>query len=116
MLTSPQSVTIGAVASDLHKTSTEQASSTYTKTDGSISLRISHQKGKARTRRMARLDEKLIVADPLTGLSNYQTIGVYLVIDEPNVGINDTDVAALVTALQTWLTAANTNAILASRH
>lgn len=116
MLTSPQTVTIDAVASELHKTSTDSTSSVYSKPDGSLTLKISHQKGKARTRRMVRLDQKLVVADVLTGLSNYQTVGAYFVIDEPNNAVADDVISKLVAGLQAWLSAANVSAILASRH
>lgn len=114
--TSPITVTIDTVANTLHRTQTEPTSSTYVNADGSLSVKVSHQKGKSRTRRMVRIDQRLVVADPLSGLSNYQTVGTYFVIDEPNAGIDDEVITDLVTGLQTWLTTANVQAVLASRH
>lgn len=113
---SPQTVTVDTVANTLHRTQSEPSSSTYVNADGSLTMKVSHQKGKSRTRRMVRVDQRLVVADPLTGLSAYQTIGAYFVIDEPNTGIDDKFVTDLVTGLQTWLTLSNVQAVLASRH
>lgn len=113
---SPQAVTVNAVENTLHRTQSEPSSSTYVNADGSLTMKVSHQKGKSRTRRMVRIDQRLIIPDALTGLSAYQTIGAYFVIDEPNTGIEDEIVTDLVTGLQTWLTLANVQAVLASRH
>lgn len=113
---SPQTVTVDTVANTLHRTQSEPSSSTYVNADGSLTMKVSHQKGKSRTRRMVRIDQRLVVADPLTGLSAYQTIGAYFVIDEPNTGIDDDSVTDLVTGLQAWLTLSNVQAVLASRH
>jgi hypothetical protein len=65
---------------------------------------------------MARLDQTVIAADPLTAENAYQKAGVYLVIDEPNYGFSNDEVGYLVEALKTWLTSANITAMLASRH
>lgn len=115
-LTTPQAVTINSDATDLNRIQEDKTASKYASADGSLSLTVSHQQGKNRTRRMVRLDQKIVAADPLTAVNSYQTAGVYLVIDEPIVGFSDTELGYLVDALTLWLTGANVAAVLASRH
>lgn len=116
MLSTPQSVTINTVATDLNRVLDKDFSSTYRSNDGTLELKVSHQELSTRTRRMARLDRTVIAADPLTAENAYQKAGVYIVIDEPNYGFANSDVQYLVEALKTWLTSANILAMLASRH
>lgn len=116
MLSSPQSLTIDAVATDYHRISDEKAASTYQSANGTLTFRVSHQVSKTRTRRMARLDRTVVAADPLTAENAYQKAGVYLVIDEPLYGFSDAEIEDLVEALKTWLTSANILALCASRH
>lgn len=116
MFTSPQSVTVNAVATDLHRIKDDGLSSTYTSADGNLELKISSQPTKNRVRRMVRLDKTVIAADPLTAQNAYQKAGVYIVIDEPTYGYSDADLTDLVTALKTWATTTNIGNVLASRH
>lgn len=115
-LSTPQSVTINAVATDLNRVTESGLMSTYQSADGALKLTVSHQVGSARTRRMVRLDQTIIAADPLTAVNSYQKAGVYLVIDEPNVGFTDTQLDYIVDALVAWLSSANISAVLSSRH
>jgi hypothetical protein len=115
-LATPQSVTIDAVATDLNRVEEEKNSSLYTSADGTLSLKVSHQNSRSRTRRMVRLDSTVIAADPLTAENAYQKAGVYIVIDEPEYGFSDSDLEDLVDGLTAWLTSANILAVLASRH
>lgn len=116
MLTSPQSLTINTVATDYHQISDDEFSSTYRSQDGSLEFKVSHQVTAKRARRMARLDQTKVAADPLTAVNAYQKTGVYFVIDEPSFGFTDTEIGYLVEALKTWLTSANITAMLAGRH
>lgn len=116
MLTSPQSITINAVANDLHRTIDEKTSSTYQDASSTLQLKVSHQQSKTRIRRMARIDQTKIAADPLTAISQYKTAGVYMVIDEPEFGFTASEIQYLVDGLKTWLTPANVQAMLANRH
>lgn len=116
MLSSPQTVTINTVDVNCNRTLSEGLSSKYVSADGTLELRVSHQETKTRTRRMARIDKTAIAADPLTAVNAYQKAGVYVVIDEPIYGFSNTDIENLVNALKTWLTSANIEAMLASRH
>lgn len=116
MLTSPQSLTINTVATDYHRVSDDESSSTYRSQDGNLEFKVSHQVTAKRARRMARLDQTKVAADPLTAVNSYQKSGVYFVIDEPSYGYTDAEIEYLVGALKTWLTSANIIAMLAGRH
>lgn len=115
-LATPQSVTINAVATDLHRIEDDKTSSLYQSNDATLSLKVSHQTSKGRSRRMVRLDQTSIAADPLTAENSFQRAGVYIVIDEPDYGFTDTQLDHLVNGLKGWLTTANIAALCASRH
>lgn len=108
----PQSVTINAVPVSLPRVAIGSSDCTYRAADGSVQLRISHQATKGRIRRMVRLDQTLIAADPLTAENAYQKAGIYVVIDEPEVGFTDTQLDYLADALIAWLTTANIAKVL----
>lgn len=115
-LATPQSVTINAVATTLHRIEDDKTSSLYQAEDGTLAMRVSHQTSKGRTRRMVRLDQTVVAADPLTAENSYQKAGVYLVIDEPEYGFTDAELKDIVNGLTAWLTSANILAVCASRH
>lgn len=115
-LATPQTVTIDTVATDLNRVLEDGTKSIYQSADGNTKLTVSHQESKSRVRRMARIDRKIIAADPLSAVNAYQTCGVYIVIDEPATGFTDAALLGYVNVLKTWLSDANINAILASRH
>lgn len=79
--------------------STGDSASTYKSADDTLKLRISHQKAKTRIRRMARVDQTTVAEDPLTAESSYQSLGVYLVVDEPEFGFSDTEVEYVIQGL-----------------
>lgn len=111
----PQSITVNAVPKSLPRTSTGETQSVYKTADDEFLMRISHQKTKSRMRRMVRIDQQVIAADPLTAENTYQTAGVYIVIDEPDFGFSDTVLGYLVSALTAWLAAGtNTSKLLGS--
>jgi hypothetical protein len=116
MLTSPIVITVDTVNTDCHKITEEKSSSLYSSTDGNLSLKVSHQESKNRTRHMARIDSKVLAEDPLTAVNQYQSAGVYIVIDEPLYGFTDAEIENQVTALKDFLTSANIAAMLANRH
>lgn len=116
MLATPQTITINAIANTCNKIEDSKSSSVYSTDDGNVKLTVSHQESKSRFRRMARIDKRVIAADPLTAVNAYQKLGVYVVIDEPLNGFADADIAYVVEALKTWLTNANQLAMLAGRH
>lgn len=112
----PQTVTINAVAKTLNKVKSEGASSEYATDDEVFKMRISHQEGRNRTRRMARIDQRVVAADPLTAANEYKTLGVYLVIDEPEYGFSDTEIDYVVQGLKTWLSTATVTKLCTAQH
>lgn len=107
MFTDPQSVTINGVATSLPRISSGDQVAKYRSADETVSMRISHQDAKGRKRRMVRLDQVVVAADPLTAENASQTAGVYLVVDEPKFGFDDAALDYLVDALVLWLSSAN---------
>jgi len=107
MYSDPQSVTINSVAVSLPRVSVGTSEATYRSADETCQMRISHQAAKGRKRRMVRLDQTVIAADPLTAENSSQKAGVYLVIDEPIFGFDDASLDFLTDALIAWLTSGN---------
>lgn len=112
----PQSVTINAVAKTLNRIKSEGYASEYATDDEIFKMKISHQESKNRTRRMVRIDQRVVATDPLTSTSEYKTCGVYLVIDEPEYGFVDADIDYIVQGLKTWLSSANVLKMLSNQH
>jgi len=107
MFTDPQSITVNAVAQSMPRIKIGSTDCTYSTADGTFTMKISHQATKARTRRMVRVDQTKIAADPISSLNVSKKLGVYLVIDEPDFGFSDTEIDYVVQALKTWLSSAN---------
>lgn len=103
MFADPQSVTVNAVAQSMPRVSSTGTSSKYQKSDGSFAVTISHTVSKDRVRSMARIDQRAIVADPLTAVNDYETLSFYFVVDRPLYGYSQTQVEQLVTGFKTWL-------------
>lgn len=103
--TDPISVTLDSTPISLPRVSSDGRSSLYSNADESLKMRISHQETKQRTRRMVRLDQRIIAENSFTALNEYKTLSCYLVIDEPEIGFNDDQIGDLVLALSTFLTA-----------
>lgn len=116
MLSTPQTITVDAVATDLHRVQDKDNSSIYRSADGNVQLTVSHQETKTRFRRMVRLDKTVVAADPLTAQNAYQKASVYIVIDEPLWGFSDAALLGYENSLKSWLTDSNVNAVLAGRH
>ena len=114
MFADPQSITVNSVAQSCPRVIAGDLNCTYKEATGAFQLRISHQETSKRIRRMVRIDQKKVAADPLTAVNAYQTAGVYVVVDEPVTGFSDTELEYLVTALKNWLTAGNIAKVLAS--
>jgi len=104
MLTDPQSLTITGTAYSLPRVTTGASSAQYQNSDESVQLLFSHQSTLDRVRSMARVTKRKIVTNPLDSTSDYDTLGVYIVIDRPNYGFSMTEVEDLVAAFKTWLT------------
>lgn len=111
----PQTVTINTVAKTLNRVKSEGMSAEYATDDEIFKMRLSHQEGRNRTRRMARIDQRVVAADPLTAANEYKTLGVYLVIDEPEYGFTDTEIDYVVQGLKGWLTTGNVTKLCTSQ-
>jgi len=103
MFADPQSVTVNAVAQSMPRVMTDGTSAIYQKSDETFKLTLSHQKTKSRIRSMARIDQRAVVADPLTAVNDYETLSFYIVIDRPLVGFTAVQCEQLVTGFKTWL-------------
>nr|URG15150.1 MAG: coat protein [Leviviridae sp.] len=107
MFTDPQSVTINAVPVSLPRVNIGDGNSTYRSADETVQVRISHQASKGRKRRMVRLDQTKVAADPISAVNSSQKAGIYIVVDEPSFGFTDAELDYLVDALVAWLTSGN---------
>lgn len=116
MFADPQSITINAVANSLPRIAVGNQKAVYSNDTDTLSLTISHvTTSRGRTRRMARVDQSKISADPFTPSQNREVSGsVYLVVDEPADGaFSNADLLALVKGLTGWLNDANVSKVLA---
>lgn len=112
----PQSIEVDGTAISMPRVSSNEVSSTYKKADLASSLKISHSQSKGRLRHMVRFDNRAVVADPLTAVNDYETLGVYLVIDEPEYGFSDADIDNIVDGFLAWFTTANIAKVLGNEH
>lgn len=104
----PQSVTIGSAIS-LPRTGQGVNTGTFTSSDATAGLSVSHQYGN-RTRRTARVNFAKIAADPLISAQNIKySASAYIVLDVPITGFTVAEQVQIITGLTTWLTA-STNA------
>lgn len=115
-LSDPQTLTVNSVAKTLNRIKSDGFRSEYSMDDETFKMTVSHQEAKGRTRRMVRADQRVIAANPLTSIQEYKTLGVYIVIDEPEYGFSDTDIDYLVQALKTWASSANVLKVLGNQH
>ena len=111
----PQTLTVNTVAKTLNRIKSDGYSSEYATDDEIFKMRISHQESRDRTRRMVRVDQRVVAANPLTSIQEYKTLGAYLVIDEPEFGFSDVEIDYLVQALKGWLLTANVLKVCSSQ-
>lgn len=115
-LADPQTITINSVAQTLNRITSDGLKSIYATSDEIYKFTVSHQESGKRTRRMVRIDKRVVAADPLSSINEYKSLGIYVVIDEPEYGFTDDDIHKVVAGLLAWLTEANTLKVLASQH
>lgn len=116
MFTDPQSVTINAIANSLPRIDTGDRSAVYLKDDETLTLTVSHLDTRnGRTRRMVRLDQTKIAADPfISGNNREVAAATFVVVDEPDDGsFTNTELLNLEKGLIGWLTDANVTKVLA---
>lgn len=112
----PQTITVDSVEQTLNRIKSDGYRSEYQEADEVFKMTISHQETKTRTRRMVRIDQRVVAADPLTSVNEYKDLGVYLVIDEPEYGFSDSEIDDVVQALCTWLSTANVTKVCGNEH
>jgi hypothetical protein len=87
--------------------STNGTSAVYATSDGLFTLTISHQNvnknNQVYVRTVSRLDQKKVVADPLTAVNDYQTLTTYTIEERPSFGFTNTEVKDQLSGYQTWL-------------
>lgn len=114
--TDPQVITVNTVDKTLNRVKSDGYKSEYLASDEAYKMTLSHQEAKGRTRRMARVDARVVATDPLSSVSEYKNLGVYIVIDEPEYGFSDSDVDYVVQALCAWLDSTNVLKLLSNQH
>lgn len=98
-LSDPQTLTVDSTPYTLNRVKTDGYRSEYLTADEEYKLTVSHQESKGRTRRMIRVDQRVVAADPLSAVNEYKSLGVYIVIDEPEYGFADADINNVVQGL-----------------
>jgi hypothetical protein len=101
----PQSVTISGTAISLPRTSFGTNSGGFQSADSLTKLSINHVVG-SRARRVIRLDNSKIAADPLAaGINVKAGMACYLVVDVPSTGYDTTQQKAVIDGFLAYLTA-----------
>jgi hypothetical protein len=103
MFSDPQSVTVNAVAQSMPRVQTQGRESTYQKSDQTYTLTIGSIQSKDRVNTRVRLDQRKVVADPLTAVNDYETLSVSLLINRPLAGFSMTECEQLIAGFKTWL-------------
>lgn len=104
MLTDPQIITVNSVAQSMPRISSTGLSSIYQSSDQLFKLTVSHITSNQRVRSMGRIDQRAIVADPITSVNDYETLSLYTVLDRPEVGFSIAQIQQLLAGHQAWLT------------
>jgi len=104
----PISLTVGASTPSLPRTSSADNQGEFRTADGFFRLQISHQYQGTRTRRLIKIQQNKVAADPLlSGRSVPVNAAVHLVVDQPVVGFSAAELKDLVLSLTTLLTASS---------
>lgn len=112
----PQTITVNTVAQTLNLIKADGLRSEYATADEVYKFVISHQESGKRTRRMIRIDKRVVATDPLSSINEYKSLGLYVVIDEPEYGFSDDDIYDVAAGLIAWLTEANILKVLSGQH
>jgi hypothetical protein len=109
MLTDPQSVTISGTAHSLPRVSSDGSGSRYQNADGTVTVSVSHAKGRGnRNRRVIRIDHKKVAPDPLFPAQNtpYE-FSSFMVFDVPGTGYTIAEQKAIVDGFVAALSASS---------
>lgn len=95
MLSDPQSITISGTAHTLARTGQGLNLGTFSKDDGTVTERVSHQNG-SRNRHLIRVDFSKISTDPLVPAQNQKvSMAAYVVFDIPVTGFTVAEAKAV---------------------
>lgn len=95
MLSDPQTISVSAIAIPMPKVKIEGSKTTYQSADGLHRLIIQSTESKANTRYLVRFEEDVVSPDPISSVNKKVTLSMYLVVDQPAFGIDDTRAAAI---------------------
>lgn len=115
-LADPQTLTVDSTPYTLNRIKSDGYRSEYASADEEFKLTVSHQESKDRTRRMIRVDQRVVATDPLSSINEYKTLGVYIVIDEPEYGFDDTDIDNVVQGLKALADSTFVGKVLSNQH
>jgi len=92
----PSTITVNSVAKSMPRVETDGRKAIYQSADGLWTLTVSHRstknKGRERVSSVIRVDQKKLVTDPITSVTDYDTLSQWFVIDRPFVGFTVTEV------------------------
>lgn len=107
MFSEPITITVNAVAIAFSRVSSKDFSSDYADSSGLWALKISHKVIRKNNQdyvsTLAGLEQKKVVADPLTSVNDYQTFTTRLVEERPTFGFTSTEIKNQVSGFVTWL-------------
>jgi hypothetical protein len=112
LFTDPQELDWDAATYELPRVGADLNAGAFRGSDGKFELNMSHAYGK-RTRRVVRLDYKILAADVMDSSLNVPySMAVYTVVDVPNVGIGLTAQSDVLNSYLEWMTnTSNANAL-----
>jgi len=116
MLSDPQTLTVNSVAKSLARVETAGTRSVYRTADEVFQLTVSHAESKNRTRRMVRVDQRVVAADPLSSQNEYKSLGVYFVVDQPEYGFSATEIGYVWAALKALADSTFLGKVLGAEH
>lgn len=107
-LSDPITVTVNSVANVLPRI----ADGVYQSADTNTKVLVRQSNTKERFRREVRFDRTVVAADPISAVNKSLTASVYIIVDEPRYGFNDTELGQFVEGLKAFYVAGIYNKIL----
>jgi hypothetical protein len=103
----PQSITVNGVPKSMPRVLNDGKKSIYSNADGTYTMTISHAQQKDKIRTVVRVDQRKVVADPLTTENDYQTLTTMHIVERPVYGFSATELEHQLLALEGWQDATN---------
>lgn len=102
MFADPQSITVNGVAKSMARVESTGKKAIYSNADGTFTMTISHQVLKDKIRTLVRVDQRKVVADPLTAVNDYATLSTMHIIERPLYGFSATELEHQLVAQEAW--------------